>query len=180
MRHFGNPFIWLLRFRNRCGYGVHSPFAFKLITEVMYERLPYYRFAQLDADLPWLWRFRKKKVLHLFFRLTNWFQPQRTVFLGKCPLAQAYIAAACPRAVRQTEVPQCEDGQKALFFLESPDNKVIPALHSATMLVLDNLDKHHNRQWFASLPAVVRFDLYDVGIAFFDPQYHPQNYTVNF
>ena len=26
------PFIWLYRFRHRCGYGVHSPFAFNLIT----------------------------------------------------------------------------------------------------------------------------------------------------
>ena len=26
------PFIWLSRFRHRCGYGVHSPFAFNLIT----------------------------------------------------------------------------------------------------------------------------------------------------
>ena len=31
------PFIWLRRFRHRCGYGVHSPFAFNLITQVIYE-----------------------------------------------------------------------------------------------------------------------------------------------
>ena len=34
------PFIRLSRFRYRCGYGVHSPFAFSLITDVIYEKMP--------------------------------------------------------------------------------------------------------------------------------------------
>lgn len=38
------PFIWLYRFRHRCGYGVHSPFAFNLITHVIYETTPYYKY----------------------------------------------------------------------------------------------------------------------------------------
>ena len=38
------PFIWLYRFRHRCGYGVHSPFAFNLITHVIYESTPYYKY----------------------------------------------------------------------------------------------------------------------------------------
>ncbi len=44
------PFIWLSRFRHRCGYGVHSPFAFNLITQVIYESTPYYKYKDL-ADL---------------------------------------------------------------------------------------------------------------------------------
>lgn len=38
------PFIWLYRFRHRCGYGVHSPFAFNLITHVIYESTAYYKY----------------------------------------------------------------------------------------------------------------------------------------
>ena len=41
------PFIWLYRFRHRCGYGVHSPFAFNLITHVIYESTPYYKYEEL-------------------------------------------------------------------------------------------------------------------------------------
>ena len=41
------PFIWLYRFRHRCGYGVHSPFAFNLITHVIYETTPYYKYKEL-------------------------------------------------------------------------------------------------------------------------------------
>lgn len=42
------PFIWLSRFRYRCGYGVHSPFAFSLITDVIYEYTPYYAYHALQ------------------------------------------------------------------------------------------------------------------------------------
>ena len=44
------PFIWLYRFRHRCGYGVHSPFAFNLITHVIYETTPYYKYWELAAE----------------------------------------------------------------------------------------------------------------------------------
>ena len=46
------------------------------------------------------------------------------------------------------------------------------------MLVVDNLRQHH--AWFASLPAVLTFDLWDMGIAFFDSRYNKQHYIVNF
>ena len=42
-----HPFVWLLRFRHRRGYGVHSPFAFNFITDVVYQRLPYYKYCEL-------------------------------------------------------------------------------------------------------------------------------------
>ena len=44
------PFIWLSRFRHRCGYGVHSPFAFNLITQVIYESTPYYKYKDLAVE----------------------------------------------------------------------------------------------------------------------------------
>ena len=44
------PFIWLSRFRYRCGYGVHSPFAFSLITDVIYEYTPYYAYHALQEE----------------------------------------------------------------------------------------------------------------------------------
>ena len=44
------PFIWLSRFRHRCGYGVHSPFAFNLITQVIYESTPYYKYKDLAIE----------------------------------------------------------------------------------------------------------------------------------
>ena len=48
----GSPSIppRLSRFRYRCGYGVHSPFAFSLITDVIYEKMPYYAYDLLKVE----------------------------------------------------------------------------------------------------------------------------------
>ena len=35
---------WCSRFRHRCGYGVHSPSDFFLITSVVYEKYHYYAY----------------------------------------------------------------------------------------------------------------------------------------
>lgn len=76
------PFIWLARFRHRCGYGVHSPFAFDLITNVIYERTPYYAYSSLEAEQKKIsansgrkWKHESKKVNRLLFRLVNYIQP---------------------------------------------------------------------------------------------------------
>ena len=82
MNRFSNPLVWLVRIRHRCGYGVHSPFAFRFLTGVVYERTPYYAYATLDPALPWGMRLRRKKGLHLLLRLANWLQPQVVVAPG--------------------------------------------------------------------------------------------------
>ena len=56
------PFIWLYRFRHRCGYGVHSPFAFNLITHVIYESTAYYKYEELAKAQKATWSWRKINV----------------------------------------------------------------------------------------------------------------------
>ncbi|GAE22340.1 hypothetical protein JCM10003_1921 [Bacteroides pyogenes JCM 10003] len=90
------PFIWLSRFRHRCGYGVHSPFAFGLITDVVYERRPYYAYANLESEEKE--RRRKEgrikghvKVNRLLFRLVNRIQPGTIVEVGPLSVASLYM-----------------------------------------------------------------------------------------
>ena len=63
---------WCRRFRYRCGYGVHSPSDFFLITSVIYEGLPYYAYDSLKASsgLKSLPHYREK-VNKLLFRLVD-------------------------------------------------------------------------------------------------------------
>ena len=75
---------WCRRFRHRCGYGVHSPSDFFLITSVMYERLPYYAYGRLKEfsstkSLPHY----RKKVNRLLFRLVNYFRPTTLIEVGE-------------------------------------------------------------------------------------------------
>ena len=72
------PFIWLSRVRHRCGYGVHSPFAFELITCLFYEKTPYYAYKELAQEEKKQkrnhgkgWRNESLKVKRLLFRLVS-------------------------------------------------------------------------------------------------------------
>lgn len=95
------PFIWLYRFRHRCGYGVHSPFAFNLITHVIYETTPYYKYRELAAEQKKLapqkdrmWSYESVKVKRLLFRLVNYAQPATIVDAGIPAASSLYLKAA--------------------------------------------------------------------------------------
>ena len=175
MYRLSNPFIWLLRIRHRCGYGVHSPYAFHFITDVIYEKASYYSYKELDNGLSRKEWFRVRKILHLLFRISNWRQPDNIVCLDSSDNVMRYLAAGCKKAKITDSIPEAKVD---LCWLSEPNEEVLPHLHEQSVLLLDNLDKH--RQWFNNLPSVVSFDLYDIGIAFFDTKYNKQHYIVNF
>lgn len=94
------PFIWLYRFRHRCGYGVHSPFAFNLITYVIYETTPYYKYRDLADEQKKLssqknrrWGYESIKVKRLLFRLVNYAQPVTIVDAGVSAASSLYLKA---------------------------------------------------------------------------------------
>ena len=175
MYRLSNPIIWLRRFRHRCGYGVHSPFAFHFITDVIYEKAPYYAYRDLDKSLPLKDRLRVRKVLHLLLRISNWKQPKDILCLMPSNNVVRYLKAGCRKSNIIYNVPE---GQVDLCWLSEPCADICIHLHEHSMLVLDNLDKH--KEWFLNLPSVISFDLYDIGIAFFDTKYNKQHYIVNF
>ena len=175
MYRLTNPLIWLRRFRHRCGYGVHSPYAFHFITDVIYEKTPYYAYEELDKDLTRTDRFRVRKILHLLLRVSNWSQPDVITCLTTSKDVSRYLTAGCRKAKITDSIPE---GQIDICWLDEPDNEVITHLNEQSMLLLDHLDK--NKEWFHKLPSVVSFDLYDIGIAFFNTKYNKQHYIVNF
>ena len=97
------PFIWLYRFRHRCGYGVHSPFAFNLITHVIYETTPYYKYKELASEQKRLmpqkdraWGYESLKVKRLLFRLVNYAQPATIVDAGMQAASSLYMKLLPP------------------------------------------------------------------------------------
>lgn len=99
---------WCCRFRHRCGYGVHSPSDFYLITFVAYEKLPFYAYKPLHArrrameSLPHY----REKVDKFIFRLTNHLSPLCIWEFGTASgLTTLYMAKA-----RQVPVYTCEEG----------------------------------------------------------------------
>lgn len=47
-----DPFAPLKRFFSSKGFGVHSPFAFRFIREVLFQPYSYYAYAELDKTMP--------------------------------------------------------------------------------------------------------------------------------
>ena len=107
MRLFRRPWIWLSRFRQRKGYGVHSPFAYSFIRGVVLESSAYYAYADLAPLHPWWvrwFRLYPMQCRRLLFRLANFAEPRTVELRTADEVAAKYIRAAVPRAeVRRKE-----------------------------------------------------------------------------
>lgn len=200
------PFIWLCRFRHRCGYGVHSPFAFNLITEVIYEKTPYYKYNDLAEEEKRLalqkdknWRYESKKVKRLLFRLVNYVQPATVIDAGVSAASSLYLQAAKEdagyTAASQLSELFLESGVPVDFlylhhhrrpeFVEEVFRICSARTTSRSVFVIGGIRytsamydlwkrmKGHER-------AGITFDLYDLGIIFFDKAKIKQDYIVSF
>ena len=84
-------------------YGVHSPFAFSLITDVIYEKMPYYAYSSLKEEQKkrirerWVDQ-RFSKVNRFLFRLVNRVQPDTIIEVGRPSSTALYLQSAKPSA----------------------------------------------------------------------------------
>ncbi len=200
------PFIRLVRFPHRRGYGVHSPFAFNLITRVIYERAPYYKYRdlhqaerQLSATKPKAWRGEPLRVKRLLFRLVNYARPRLIVDAGTPSAAGLYLRAArCSAdytvADKLSEL-FLESGVPVDFlylhdyrhpaFVEETFHICAPRTAKESLFVVEGI--RYTRQMHALWKQMqqdertgVSFDLYDLGLLFFDKTKVKQHYIVNF
>ena len=197
---------WCRRFRYRCGYGVHSPSDFFLITSVMYERLPYYAYQELEkCSLPESLPHYRTKVNRLLFRLVNYFRPLSLVDVGPGNGdALRYMRSA--RSSMAVVALEGSDRDDTLHRLDKELKKlgkvdflhigftpyykevfelVYPYLHGQSCVVAGDIHASDGRKaWWKERMSDERvritFDLYDIGLMLFEEKRFKQNYTVNF
>lgn len=198
------PFIWLSRFRYRCGYGVHSPFAFSLITDVIYEKMPYYAYASLEKEQKRLVRERgysrdSQKVNRFLFRLVNKVQPATIVEVGRPSVASLYLQSAKPSAEYLFASDLSElflDTDVPVDFLYLNDYRNPELLEKVFDIcvrrtTLKSVFVVHGICYSKEMKALwkrlqedervgITFDLYDFGLLFFDKTKIKQHYIVNF
>lgn len=201
-----HPFVWLLRFRHRRGYGVHSPFAFDFITDVVYQRLPYYKYRELTllerAQAPVRgrdWGYESRKVKRLLFRIVNYCRPQLMVDAGRLSASALYLKAACTRAeytpAADLSVLFLEPGVPVDFlylhdyrrpeFVEEVFRLCADRTTGQSVFVVEGIGytramRHLWRRMQRDERVGITFDLYDLGILFFDRTKNKQHYVVNF
>lgn len=198
------PFIWLSRFRYRCGYGVHSPFAFSLITDVIYEKRPYYAYRTLAVEQKKLakergWDRGTRKVNRLLFRLVNRMQPAHIIEVGHPSITSLYLQFAKPSAEflfasDLSELFLEADASIDFLYLNEGRNPVlledvfrvcVRRTTSKSVFVIRGIgySKSMKALWKRLQEderVGITFDLYDVGILFFDQTKIKQHYIVNF
>ena len=183
MRLIRRPWIWFARFRQRRGYGVHSPFAYAFLRGVILERTPYYPYVSLSRLHPWWVRWSRSYPItcrRMLFRLANYVHPRTIAVIGDRPIEQAYLHAAVPSAQLKRE-----EGDFVFVAHEALSGFSLPQMPPSGMVVAEGI--HHDapsrRAWkqIQEDPQTgVTFDLYDYGIAFFNHDINKQHYKVNF
>ena len=178
MMLFQSPIIWLLRIRKRKGYGVHSPFAFDLLTNVLYNKEKYYAYAEMDKGLHWWQKGRVRSQRHLAFRLCNYHRPH-TMY---CEGLDYALREACQYGSQGMAIlPRGTKDVADMVFVDGKDEEAMDHVGEGTMLVLKNKDKCRGfwKRIKEDERVTVTFDLYDVGIAFARKDLCRQHYVVN-
>ena len=197
---------WCRRFRYRCGYGVHSPSDFFLITSVVYERLPYYAYERLkktsfSKSLPHY----REKVNKLLFRLVNFYRPGSLIEVGEgngeafryMNQARTSMVSVGLKGVEKEETlcrleAELKRLEKVDFlhiaftpFYKEIFEIALPYLHDESCVVVGDIYASAEREaWWKELISDERvrisFDLYDIGLLRFEKKRFKQNYKVNF
>lgn len=164
--------VWLRRINHCRGFGIQSPSDYRLVRYVINEHWPYYQYDQLGKNDGWL----RRKLGRLYFRLSNWLQPD-TIASDDY---QDYLSAGCHKASFG------ETGKLFMFALkgdyQSKMNYIYNKVTNDTVLVVDGIqhDKAFWQNLIADQRARITFDLYYCGIVLFDEKRHKKNYIINF
>lgn len=185
-------YVWLTRSPHSRGFGVQSPSAYRFIRYVINEHYPYYAYKDLSslgyAD-------GKKHLFELYFRLVNDLQPDSWIeYPDFNDHSKEYVAAGC----KKINIVTLEDIKKlSLFPMPSiirmsaknlSAEQIIPCfsqVNTHSLLVVEDIHfNNHCRQLWQKLQedqhTGVSYDLYYVGLLFFDHSLYKQHYIVNF
>lgn len=193
---------WLVRFRHRRGYGIHSPFAFSFVTDVIYERGEYYAYAPLSTICPEHGErpLLRRRDLRLLFRIANASGAQEVLLAAHdAQRVKQYVAAARPRARLHTAAPDSGALRDALHDLhgihlayaeaEALDRSTVELLLAAAepnaYIVLHGIHRNAaSRKVWGILRADSRtrvtFDLHDFGIACLEARLNKEDYIINY
>ena len=194
------PIVRLLRFRHRCGYGIHSPFAWAKVTGVIYERGLYYAYAPLLTAHP-MGGGRHDGMtlgdLRLLFRLSNDTHPRRghiVIQKGRAAPA-AYLRSGC-KSCQWTTADSAKPTLPAaealdFVYLDAPEawpvlaRQAVEQLSDGGALVIRGIhrkaaDRAAWRRLQAQQQVRVTFDLYEFGLVYVEQRLNKEDYLISY
>lgn len=185
---------WLRRIKYCRGFGVQSPSAYRFIRYVINEHYPYYAYDELRKELTRLDSLTRKRM-ELYFRVANF--RQASLWLDFCErndVIATYVGRGChaTQVRRITDLQQitADDRIEVLRICPSAGCEALleAALQKAddrTLFIIEDIGYNDTakRMWQKLLESdltSVSYDLYYLGIVFFDRKRYKANYVVNF
>lgn len=185
---------WLRRIKYCRGFGVQSPSAYRFIRYVINEHYPYYAYDELRKELTRLDSLTRKRM-ELYFRVANF--RQASLWLDFCErndVIATYVGRGChaTQVRRITDLQQiaADDRIEVLRICPTAGSEAVleAALQQAddhTLFIIEDIGYNDTakRMWQKLLESditSVSYDLYYLGIVFFDRKRYKNNYIVNF
>ncbi len=187
---------WVVRFRHRRGYGIHSPFAFNLVRGVIYESGEYYAYAPLHTWRQTRLSDLREKDDRLLFRLINHSRAGRGVVVGPVSaVTLRYLHEGCS-SCRLTAVDSltsatlCDEAFDFAYVSSLSghigDVMTLPVhMRDGGLIVVRGIGRHKTdraawQRLVADERVRVSFDLYDFGLAFFESRLNKEHYVINY
>lgn len=180
-----NPFPllrhWLKGIGKLRGFGIQSPWAYDFVRDVVAERRPYYKYAEIDklsADRS------ERKVCRLLLRMANFCQPATAFIDDSLPTAYADSLKAGCTNTRLVDNPQ-EARLLLLPVMSTHAKAALPHLPADSTLILFGINQSAaTRQRWAEIStdshSTTTFNLWKTGIIFIQNRYQQQHYILNF
>lgn len=184
--------IRLCRISHRKGYGIHSPFAFNLVTGVIYERAQYYAYGELAEKFAAEARDYPQRDLRLLMRLCNDARPRRGIII--CPENQAisaYLKKGCAACQFTTHaaVTQGYTGSIDWAYVGTDADladalpRLLTLASDRCVIVIRGICRTPQaaavwEQLKSDERVRVTFDLYDYGLAYFESRLNKEDYVI--
>ena len=187
----------IYRYRHNRGYGVQSPYAFHFVTGVLAEKHPYYAYPAINSAA-------KKcgynaTLARMLFRIANYAHPQNIIMCAPCEAVACALTMACPSAgalllggndasqqIERAFEQECTTG--LLYVGDSPAcatvvEQALGHVSSSSVIIVDGIHRTREKEeWWQGVKqndaVAVTFDLYSMGVLFFDKSYKKQHYTL--
>ena len=176
-------FTFLKRIRHCAGFGVQSPTDYAFVREVIYERWPYAQYAELEAHYGDTDSFLLK-LSQLLLRVSNYAQASQIGVIGTLPpVMEAHLKAGC----RKSEIMKIPIQPPSLLprggeTLDSigVSKKSLPREGRDHYPLLIATDLNDQWQEYISQEHIISYDLYYLGIAFYDEKRYTEGHVINF
>lgn len=179
--------IWLYRWRHSRGFGVQSPNDYSFIRYVINEHYPYYAYDDLRKAMPDVSALHRKKA-ELLFRIANMLQPEDVFLTEKNDVYASYIKAGCNKARINVGIDDVNKRCLIVASLTESNHQeltnMVQNVNKDSIVVVDEIYSGDNFSLWEMLinedAVVITYDLYYVGLLFFDKTRYKLHYKINF